>query len=93
MEKSLKIARVVTSIGFLLTIVPLAVTYLQIKPNVTEKAALYQFWTYVLLLKGLLPIGLALALGGLGFITIKKRALKQGGCCSSDKKEKDTCCT
>jgi hypothetical protein len=72
----------------------LAVTYLQIKPNVTEKAAFFQLWTYVLLLKGLLPIGLALALGGLGYITIKKRALKNGGCCSSDKKEGEkSCCS
>jgi len=98
---STKFARLLVGVGALLWIVPLSYMIYMLAQNQQVSSPLAQLsgllWTLVVAI-AMLPLGLAMFFGGLGYLVLKK---KSGGncsmenktsCCAEEKVEKTSCC-
>jgi hypothetical protein len=77
MEKSGQLAKLLISVGALLTLVPLGfvtVSVISLQPD--PWAALMSLGWALIIAIALLPLGLAFLIGGLGWLTVLKRQAK-----------------
>jgi hypothetical protein len=77
-EWKIKMSRVLTSVGILLTVAPLGLILITwISDNVDELIALAHLaWVWWITM-ALLPLGIAFFLGGLGWMVMVKREIKR----------------